>query len=134
MQRISVLVLATLSAGILLGQSEIDSGYQALMKMIAISNQSLQRNITAKNSAAVMTDAQKLHDTFREVEDFWQKRNVSDAANFAMQAQTAAASIAKSAVAGNLDQSAADAKALGTICADCHMAHREKTEAGYKIK
>lgn len=132
MRRSYVLVLALLGATILLGQS--DSDYQAWMKTVAMANQTLQKDLSAKNLAAVVTDAQKLQDTFKQVEDFWQKRNTSDAAHFAMQAQSAAAAISKSALAGNMDQAGADAKTLGAACGGCHMAHREKTDAGFKIK
>ena len=134
MQRIYVVTAITvgLSAGFLLAQS--DSDYQAWMKSNASNMGSLNKNIAAKESVAAAADAKKLEDTFKQVEDFWEKRHVTDAVNFAKQAQSAAAAAAKSATAGNMEQASADAKTLAMSCGGCHMAHREKTEAGFKIK
>jgi len=134
MQRIHMFagVTTLLAAAVLFAQS--DSDYQSWMKTVAATNQSLQKNIAAKDGAAVGADAQKLQDTFKQVEAFWQKRNAADAVGFAKQAQTVAADVSKSAAAGNLDQASADAKNLGAACAGCHMAHREKTDTGFKIK
>src|SRR6478672_5599903 len=134
MQRIYVLTVVTLAlaAGVVLAQSETD--YQSWMKTIGATNASLQKNLAAKDSAAVAADAKKLEDTFKTVEDFWEKRHTADAQKFAEQAEKGAAAVAKSAMAGNLDQASADAKAMGANCAGCHMAHREKTDTGFKIK
>ena len=119
-------------AGILFAQS--DPEYQSWMKTVAATNQSLQKNLAAKNASGVSEDATKLADTFKEVEGFWQKRNTTDAANIAKQAQTAAAAVSKDATSGNMEQAATDAKTLAAACGECHMAHREKAESGFKIK
>ena len=134
MKRICVLasVIAGLAAGALLGQS--DSDYQTWMKAVAASNGSLQKGIAAKDGGAVVADAQRLQDTFKQVGDFWQKRGAADAVTFSKQAETAAAAVAKSAANGDMDQASVDAKTLGATCGGCHMAHREKTDAGFKIK
>jgi cytochrome c556 len=134
MQRIFVLasVTAGLGAGLLFAQS--DSDYQTWMKTVAASNGSLQKGIAAKDSGAVVAEAQKLQDAFKQVGDFWQKRGAADAVTFAKQAETAAAAVSKSAANNNMDQASADAKTLGATCGGCHMAHREKTDAGFKIK
>ena len=119
-------------AGILFAQS--DPEYQSWMKTVAATNQSLQKNLAAKNASGVSEDATKLANTFKEVEGFWQKRNTTDAANIAKQAQTAAAAVSKDATSGNMEQAATDAKTLAAACGECHMAHREKAESGFKIK
>jgi hypothetical protein len=119
-------------AGFLLAQS--DSDYQGWMKTVAAANQGVQKGIAAKDGSAVAADAKKLEDTFKQVGDFWQKRNAPDAVNFARQAQTSAAAVSKSAAAGNMDQAAADAKSMAANCGGCHMAHREKGDSGFKIK
>jgi cytochrome c556 len=51
-----------------------------------------------------------------------------------MEAQTAAAGIAKAAAAGNLDEASAQVKSLQTNCGGCHKAHREGTPGSFKIK
>jgi hypothetical protein len=118
--------------GVLLAQSDAD--YQGWMKTVAATNGSLQKNLAAKDAAAVSADATKLQDTFKQVGAFWQQRGASDAVNLAKQAQDAAAAVSKDAAAGNLDQAAADAKNIAATCGQCHMAHREKGDSGFKIK
>jgi cytochrome c556 len=120
------------AATVLFAQS--DSDYQGWMKTVAATNGSLQKNIAAKDAAAVAADANKLQDTFKQVEAFWQKRSAADAVGFAKQAQNVAATVAADASAANMDKAAADAKTIGAACGGCHMAHREKTDAGFKIK
>jgi hypothetical protein len=134
MQRVFILAALTLAcaATFLLAQSDAD--YQSWMKLIAPTNQSLQKNLAAKDAAAVGADAKKLEDAFKQVEGFWEKRNAPDAVNFAKQAHMAASAVAKSAASGNMDQAANDAKGIGATCGGCHMAHREKGDAGFKIK
>jgi hypothetical protein len=134
MQRIWIFVgmAAAFAGSFLFAQSDAD--YQGWMKNIAATNQSLQKNITAKDGSAVSADAKKLEDAFKQVEGFWEKRSAPDAVNFAKQAQTAAAAVSKSAAGGNMDQAMADAKSMAANCGGCHMAHRERTDAGFKIK
>ncbi len=134
MHRIHVFVgiAALLAAAVLFAQS--DSDYQGYMKTVAATNGSLQKNIAAKDASAVAADANKLQDTFKQVEAFWQKRNTADAVGFAKQAQNIAATIAADASANNMDKAGADAKSIGAVCGGCHMAHRDKTDAGFKIK
>ena len=134
MHRIHVWVgmTALFAAAALFAQS--DSDYQGYMKTVAATNGSMQKNIAAKDASAVAADANKLQDTFKMVEAFWQKRNAGDAVGFAKQAQNVAATVAADASAGNMDKAGADAKSIGAACGGCHMAHREKTEAGFKIK
>ena len=109
MQMICVLasVIAGLTAGISFAQS--DSDYQTWMKAVAASNGGLQKGVAAKDKGAVVADAQKLQDTFKQVGDFWQKRGAADAVGFAKQAETAAGAVAKSAANGDMDQASADA-------------------------
>jgi mono/diheme cytochrome c family protein len=122
-----------LLVGVLLAQSDAD--YQGWMKTVAATNGSMNKNIAAKDSAGASADAMKLADTFKEVGGFWQKRGgAPDAVNFAKAAQDAAAAVSKDAAANNWDQAAADAKTVAAQCGQCHMAHREKGDSGFKIK
>ena len=128
-----LLAVATLLAGtVLFAQS--DSDYQGYMKIIGPTNGSLQKNIAAKDAKAASADAHKLQDTFKMVEAYWTAKGAADAINFAKNAGAAFAAAAKNADAGNLDQAAADAKGAGANCGGCHMAHREKTDTGFRIK
>jgi cytochrome c556 len=127
-----VALAAVLIATAAFAQSDAD--YQGYMKTIAGANGSLGKNITAKNAEGAAADAQKLADTFKMVEAFWQGRNVADAVSFAQKAGAAAMATVTAAKAGNMDDTAAAAKTILPNCGGCHMAHREKTEAGFKIK
>jgi len=128
-------ILAVITALLVIGalaQSEAD--YQAWMKSNPVNLGSLNKNIAAKDGPAAPADAEKLEATFKQVENFWKKRDgAEDAVNFAMKAQMAAAAIAKDASAGNFDQAAADVKSLQANCGGCHMAHREGTAGSFKI-
>jgi hypothetical protein len=118
--------------GVLLAQSDAD--YAGWMKTVNATNQSMRKNLAAKNAAAVGEDAKKLEDTFKEVEAFWQKRGTSDAENLAKRAEDAAASVSRDASSGNLEQAATDANGITATCGPCHMAHREKGTSGFTIK
>jgi cytochrome c556 len=123
---------AVLAAGIVFAQS--DSDYQAWMKSNGAAMASLQKNVAAKDGNGVAADAHTLEANLKQVEAFWTKRGAApDAVNFAKQGQMAAATLAKDA-AGNMDQVPADVKSLQGNSGGCHMAHREKTESGFKFK
>jgi hypothetical protein len=119
-------------ASVAFAQSEAD--YPMWMKTIAGANGSLGKNLEAKNAAGAAADAQKIADTMKQVEAFWQAKNTADAVAFAQKAGAAATATAKAASAGNLDEAAASQKMIVPNCGGCHMAHREKTDAGFKIK
>ncbi len=126
------LIAVGLSAGLLLAQS--DSNFAAWMKTVGATNGSLQKNIAAKDGAAASADAMKLADTFKTVASYWEAKSAPDAVGFAKTAQSGYEMVGKDAMAGDFDKAAADAKAIGRNCGGCHMAHREKTDAGFKIK
>ena len=134
MRRICSFTLITvgLGAGLLLAQS--DSDYQSWMKTVGATNGSLQKNIAAKDGAAASADAAKLADTFKQVASYWEAHSAPDAVTFAKSAQSGFEMVGSDASAGDFDKAAADAKSIGRNCGGCHMAHREKTDAGFKIK
>jgi cytochrome c556 len=126
------LIAVGLSAGLLLAQS--DSDYQAWMKSNGAAMASIQKNIAAKDGAGIAADAHTIEGNLKQAEAFWTKKGgAPDAVNFAKMGQMAAATLAKDA-AGNMDAVAGDLKSLQGNCGGCHMAHREKTEAGFKFK
>jgi hypothetical protein len=131
--RIYVAIAAAILGGALVAQT--DTEYQGWMKQVGATNGKLKGDIAAKNADAATADAKTLEGTFKQVADFWGKRNDKDAANIAMQAQTAAAAIPAAVAAGNFDLAAMNAQTIGGTCAGCHMAHREKGADGtFKIK
>src|SRR5579864_1841039 len=104
------------------------------MKMNAANAGSLGKNIQAKNGEGAAADAQKLQATLKQVEAYWQQKNVPDAVAFAQKGQTAAAAVAKAASAGDMDAAAAEQKNVQAACGGCHMAHREGTPGNFKMK
>ena len=134
MKKICVLLGITtlLATAALFAQSDMD--YQGYMKTVGATNGSLQKNIAAKDGKAAAADAQKLQATFKQVEAYWQAKGAADAVSFAQKAGAAFGAAAKSSDAGNFDQALADAKGAGPNCGGCNMAHREKTDSGFKIK
>jgi hypothetical protein len=129
-------IMAVTAALVMVGAlAQSNSDYQDWMKSNAANMGSLNKNIAAKNAAGAAVDAEKLEATFKQVEEFWKKRGgADDAVNFAMNAQMAAASVAKDASASNFDQAAADVKSLQANCGGCHKVHREGTPGSFKIK
>ena len=126
------LIAVGLSAGLLLAQS--DSDYQGWMKSNGAAMGSLQKNIAAKDASGIAADAHTIEGNLKNAEAFWTKKGgAPDAVNFAKMGQMAAATLAKDA-AGNMDAVAGDLKSLQGNCGGCHMAHREKTESGFKFK
>src|SRR5579862_7654019 len=107
MRKIQILVLAMAGLACIALLAQSDADYQGYMKTVAASNGKFQKGITAKDSGVVVTEAATLEATFKQVEAFWQKRSVADAATFAKQAHTAAAAASKAAGAGDFDKAAA---------------------------
>jgi hypothetical protein len=125
-------IVALLLAGFVLAQS--DSDYQGWMKMNAANAGSLGKNIQAKNGEGAAADAMKLEATLKQVEAYWQQKNVPDAVGFAQKGQAAAAAVAKAASAGDMDTAMAQMKSMQGNCGGCHMAHREGTPGSFKMK
>ena len=120
-------------AGVMLAQTEAD--YSGWMKGVAATNKGVKGAIAAKDAAAVTAAAKTLEDSFKQVEAFFSKRNVKDAAGWAKANHEAAAAMGKAATAGNWDAAGASAATIAGSCNTCHMAHREGEKGGpYKIK
>jgi hypothetical protein len=131
---INALVVLTAGLGCIVLLAQTDADYQGYMKTVAASNAKFQKGIAAKDAAAVSSEGATLENVFKQVEAFWQKRNVADAEAFAKQAHTAAAAASKAAAAGNFDVASDEGKKLAATCGGCHATHREKGEVGFKIK
>jgi len=108
MMQVLVVFAAGLASIALLAQSDAD--FQGYMKTVAGSNGKFQKGIAAKDKAVVDAEGAVLETTFKQVEAFWQKRNVTDAANLSKQAHMAAAAATKAADAVSEDLSDAAIK------------------------
>ena len=115
-----------------LTQEEAD--YQKWMKTTGATAGTLRKNLDAKNSEGATADAKKLQETFQQVHDFWQKKGVNDAMQFAMDASSGFKEVGELASAGKFEDASAALKKTMANCAGCHKVHREKTTDGFKIK
>src|SRR5262245_24281587 len=128
--KITCALLASFAFFVLLAQ---DPEYQGWMKTVVANNGKLQKGIAAKDSSAA-DNANTLVTVFKQVENYWKGKNVSDAAGFAKQAHMAAAAAGKAITAGDWDTAATQGKAVAQQCADCHAAHRAGEKGNFSIK
>jgi mono/diheme cytochrome c family protein len=92
------------------------------------------KNIAAKNTAEIETDATRLAGVFKQVGAFFAARKADDAVTLAKTAETAATDLAAAAKAGDEAKMQAAAQAMNGTCQACHMAHREGSPGSFKIK
>jgi hypothetical protein len=125
MRKISMVVgiQMALAAGMVLAQSQDD--FDAWMRTIDEKNQSVQRNIAAKDADAATADAKALQETFKLVEGFWAKRgNAQDAVELSQKAQQQAAEVVKSATAKDYDAASTKSINIAQTCTACHRLYR----------
>jgi hypothetical protein len=116
-------IQTALAAGIVLAQSQDD--FDAWMRTIDEKNQSVQRNIAAKDSDAASADAKTLEETFKLVEGFWAKRgNAPDAVELSKKAEAQAAEVVKSATAKDYDAASTLSINIAQTCTACHRLYR----------
>lgn len=119
----------------LVTQSDEEREFQSWMRTTFTSTSSLRRNIEANAGEGAAKDAARLEGVFKQVREFWAKRNAADAVQWSSQAAKAASEAGIAAKEGDFEKAAAGLRALNSTCTDCHAAHREKLpEGGYRIK
>jgi hypothetical protein len=96
--------------------------YQTWMKAAAGASRAVRGAITAKDNAAVATQAKTLEENFGNIADFWTKKSKPEAAAFATTARDAAKALG--AATTPEDQTAAAQKLNGT-CMGCHAIARD---------
>ena len=131
----SILAVVTVGAMAQADRPDPRAGeYRAWMQSIPPAVRSLTANINGRMGDMAAADADKLDDTFKQIEDFWGQRNVQDAVAFTQTARKALTAISKDAKAGNTDAALADLKTLQSTCGGCHMAHRDGSAGSFSIK
>lgn len=111
-----------------------DSDYASWMKTVGDTLTRLRKDFDSGHAEAIAADSQVLEQQFKQVAEFWQVRDAADAVRFAKEARAAAASIAREAAAGNLEQARDELRNLNATCGSCHNVHRQKLPVGgYKI-
>jgi hypothetical protein len=120
-------------AAVAFAQEEAD--YQNWMKTTGATVGSLRKNLEAKSGDAAAQDAKKLQEIFTQVHDFWLKKKIDNATNFATNARKGFQQVAENATAGKFDEAQAALKSTMANCAGCHGAYREKgADGSWKIK
>jgi len=131
----SILAVVTVGAVAQADRPDPRAGeYRGWMQSIPPAVRSLTADINGKMGDMAAADADKLDDTFKQIEDFWGQRNVQDAVAFTQTARKALTAISKDAKAGNTDAALADLKTLQSTCGGCHMAHRDGSAGSFSIK
>ena len=99
--------------------------FDAWMRTIDEKNQSVQRNIAAKDAKAATDDALTMRDTFRLVEGFWKQRgHAPDAVDLSQKAEERAAEVVKSIAAKDFDAASAQSIKIAETCTACHRLYR----------
>ena len=112
-----------------------DADYSSWMKTAGATSGSLRKNLDAKNKDAAVADARKLQETFKQVHDYWHKKNVEDAMKLAMDAESGFMDVADQAAAGKFEDATASLRKASATCGGCHTAHRERgADGSWKIK
>ena len=115
----------------LLAQTESD--FSGWMKGVGGQKGKLTAAVTAKDAKAVAVEAKAFEATFKQVETYFTKAGMTDAAKMANAVHTNAAKAAAAAATGTIDEAAITA-ATGS-CGGCHGAYREKgADGAYKLK
>jgi hypothetical protein len=117
------IVIFAFMAGLAFAQS-VDA-FDAWMQTIDDKNQSVQRNIAAKDSAAAAADAKVLDETFQLVENFWKQRgNAPDAVELSQKARQQAVAVAKAIAAKDFDGASSQSIHIAETCTACHRLYR----------
>ncbi len=117
--------------GVLLAQTEAD--FSGWMKGVGGQKGKLTAAVTANDAKAVAVEAKAFEATFKQVEAYFTKAGMVDAAKQANAVHTNAGKAAAAAAAGTID--AAAITAATTSCNGCHSLYREGEKGGpYKIK
>jgi hypothetical protein len=120
MRKIAILALLT---GLAFAQSPDE--FDAWMRTIDEKNESVQRNIAAKDDKAAANDAKALQETFKLVEKFWvQRGNAQNAVDLSQKAGERAAEVAKLIAAKDFDAASTQSIRIAETCTACHRLYR----------
>jgi hypothetical protein len=99
--------------------------FDAWMRTIDEKNQSVQRNIGAKDASAALADAKTLQETFKLVEGFWRQRgNAPDAVELSQKAQQLGGEVMKSIAAKDFPNASTQSIKIAETCTACHRLYR----------
>jgi hypothetical protein len=121
--------------GTTMAKTWTDADLDKLMKEVGATVAVLRKAIDGQNAELAKTNAEKMEDLFEQVDDFWNARNVKDAADLADDAAEHADHVEDAVEAKDFTKAAEHAKLLQGTCAACHGKYRDKGPDGqFRIK
>jgi len=134
MRRSLFLTLCLLVFCVLVAAQE-EAEYEELMETTNQMMGSLALNIQGKDGTAAREDSKTLDRLFAQIYAFFEKKNVTDAMQFAKNAAVGFREAGDLASAGKFQEALAKFHATRSNCDGCHEAHRERAADGsWKIK
>jgi hypothetical protein len=121
--------------GITTARTWTDTDYDKIMKEVGATVALLRKSIEGQNAEMAKQQADKLEMLFEEADDFWNSRNVRDAAEWADDAAEHADHIEDATDEKDFTKAAEHMKLMQSMCATCHGKYRDKAPDGnYRIK
>jgi len=112
-----------------------DADLTKLMKDIGSTTGALRKSIDGQNADMAKEQADKTNHLFEDVDDFWNARNVRDAAEWADDAAEHAEHVRDAVDGKDFAKAAEHMKLLQSMCGTCHTKYRDKGPDGqYRIK
>ena len=126
---------APAATGLTTARTWTDADYDKIMKEVGTTVGLLRKSIDGQNAELAKQQADKLELLFEEADDFWNARNVRDAADWADDAAEHADHIEDAADDKDFTKAAEHMKLLQGMCATCHGKYRDKSPDGsFRIK
>jgi cytochrome c556 len=126
---------APAGTGLTTARTWTDADYDKIMKEVGATAGLLRKSLDGQNAELAKQQAEKLELLFQEADDFWNARNVRDAADWADDAVEYADHIEDAAGAKDFTKAAEQMKLLQGMCATCHGKYRDKSPDGsFRIK
>ena len=112
-----------------------DADLDKLMKDIGSTVGMLRKSVDGQNAEMAKEQADKMNHLFEDVDDFWNARNVRDAAEWADDAAEHAEHVRDAVDGKDFAKAAEHMKLLQSMCGTCHTKYRDKGPDGqYRIK
>jgi cytochrome c556 len=112
-----------------------DADLDKLMKDIGSTVGMLRKSVDGQNAEMAKEQADKTNHLFEDVDDFWNARNVREAADWADDAAEHAERTRDAVEAKDFAKASEHLKLLQSTCGTCHAKYRDKGPDGnYRIK
>ena len=126
---------APAGTGLTTARTWTDADYDKIMKEVGATVGLLRKSLDGQNVELAKQQADKLELLFEEADDFWNARNVRDAADLADDAAEHADRIEDAVDDKDFTKAAEHMKLLQGTCATCHGKYRDKSADGsFRIK